>query len=114
MLSNMQVPSASTITNTDFTNVYCNDGTAYACIGGVAYIGAVRGTSSLSLTDSDFTNVYSTTQGSIFSITGHSSMDLTAIIARRNFHGGYESTDGLMYGSLSLYPSIVNNLETTK
>lgn len=103
-----------TIQNTDFTDVYCDDGTSYACTGGVAFIGAVTGTSTMSITGSDFTNVYSTTQGSIMSITGSPTMDLTATVSGGTFLGGYESTDGLMYGSLALYPNIVNNLETVK
>jgi len=41
-------------------------------------------------------------------------MSLTGVVSNSNFYGGIEEFDGLMYGSLSLYGEIVNNLETVR
>lgn len=68
----------------------------------------------MSITGSDFTNVYSTNSGSIVHIGGSATLDLTATVTGGTFLGGVEASDGLMYGSLALYPGIVDNLETVR
>ena len=91
------------------TNSHCSGA---SCKGGGFELGAHTGTSTLNIIDSDFTNVYSGARGSIVSLEGSSSMDLTAVISGSEFYGGTEIERGIMINNNDNWDDIVEDLLT--
>jgi hypothetical protein len=95
----------------DFSDVYCDDGSNFDCIGGVAYFGAHETSGSNSISNSKFDNIYSTMQGSVISLTGSSSMVLDVDVTNSQFYGGL-ATASLNYNSWQNYLAVTGtNLE---